>query len=102
MGGCTLDQVKPKVPTSLSFGEGGCTVGTTFLKYLSGGTQGVLNQKFAQPSPSGPVKINDKKDGRRRRPHRFHVFRSPLTRLLDPLLDSLSHTKCVETNKAVP
>ena len=27
--------------------------------------------------PPGPVKIGHKKDGRRRRPHRFHVSRPP-------------------------
>ena len=27
--------------------------------------------------PPGPVKIGHKKDGRQRRPHRFHVSRSP-------------------------
>ena len=37
-------------------------------------------------APPGPVKIGHKKDGRQRRPHRFHVSRPPLTRLLDPLL----------------
>ena len=37
-------------------------------------------------APPGPVKVGHKKDGRRRRPHRFHVSRPPLTRLLDPLL----------------
>ena len=50
--------------------------------------------------PPGPVKIGHKKDGRRRRPHRFHVSRPPLTRPLDPLLDwrgcikTVSRTKC--------
>ena len=39
------------------------------------------------PCPPGPVKIGHKKDGRQRRPHRFHVSRPPpLTRPLDPLL----------------
>ena len=28
-------------------------------------------------APPGPVKIGHKKDGRRRRPHRFHVSRPP-------------------------
>ena len=28
--------------------------------------------------PPGPVKIGHKKDGHRRRPHRFHVSRPPL------------------------
>ena len=42
--------------------------------------------------PPGPVKIGHKKDGHRRRPHRFHVSRSPLTRPLDPLL--LWHLLC--------
>ena len=28
-------------------------------------------------APTGPVKIGHKKDGRRRRPHRFHVSRPP-------------------------
>ena len=50
-GGVTLDQLKSKVPTSLTIfisGEGGLwgvgyALGTTFLKYLSGGTQGILN-----------------------------------------------------------
>ena len=40
--------------------------------------------------PPGSVKISNKKDGHRRRPHRFHVSRPlppPLTRLLDPLLE---------------
>ena len=36
--------------------------------------------------PPGPVKISHKKDGRRRRPHRFHVSWPPLTWLLDLLL----------------
>ena len=36
--------------------------------------------------PPGPVKIGHKKDGRRRRLHRFHVSWPPLTRPLDPLL----------------
>ena len=38
--------------------------------------------------PPGPVKISHKKDGRPRRPHRFHVSAPlpPLTRPLDPLL----------------
>ena len=30
------------------------------------------------PCPPGPVKISHKKDGRQRRPHRFHVSRPPL------------------------
>ena len=29
------------------------------------------------PCPPGPVKIGHKKDGRQRRPHRFHVSRPP-------------------------
>ena len=37
--------------------------------------------------PPGPVKIGHKKDGHRRRPHRFHVSRPPPTRPLDPLLE---------------
>ena len=37
-------------------------------------------------APPGPVKIGHKKDGRQRRPHRFHVSQLPLTRPLDPLL----------------
>ena len=28
-------------------------------------------------APPGPVKIDHKKDGRQRRPHRFHVSRPP-------------------------
>ena len=28
-------------------------------------------------APPGPVKIGHKKDGRQRRPHRFHVSRPP-------------------------
>ena len=36
--------------------------------------------------PPRPVKIGHKKDGCRRRAHRFHVSRPPLTRPLDPLL----------------
>ena len=39
-------------------------------------------------APPGPVKIGHKKDGCRRRPHRFHVSRPPLTQSLDPLLRS--------------
>ena len=39
----------------------------------------------------GPVKISHKKDGCQRRPHRFHVSCPlPLTRLQDPLLNSMS------------
>ena len=41
--------------------------------------------------PPGPVKIGHKKDGCRRRLHRFHVSRPPLTRPLDPLLNSVYH-----------
>ena len=47
-----------------------------------GGAEGAM-------APPGPVKIGHKKDGRQRRPHRFHVSRPPplpLTRPLDPLL----------------
>ena len=35
-----------------------------------GGAEGVM-------APPGPVKIGHKKDGRQRRPHRFHVSRPP-------------------------
>ena len=35
-----------------------------------GGTEGAM-------APPGPVKIGHKKDGRQRRPHRFHVSRPP-------------------------
>ena len=44
---CSLDQLKPKVPTSLTIfiWEGGA-LDTTFLKYLSGGTQGISSPKF--------------------------------------------------------
>ena len=40
--GRNLDQLKPEVP-SLD------TLDTTILKYLSGGTQGILSTKFSQP-----------------------------------------------------
>ena len=36
-----------------------------------GGAEGAM-------APPGPVKIGHKKDGHRRRPHRFHVSRPPL------------------------
>ena len=39
--------------------------------------------------PPGPVKTSHKKDGRQRRPHRFHVSWPPPTRPLDPMLCSL-------------
>ena len=47
----SLDQVKPEVPTSLTIfiSGGGSTLDTTFHKYLSGGTQGILGTKFSQP-----------------------------------------------------
>ena len=51
----------------------------------SGGGEGSM------PPPS-PVKISHKKDGRRIQPHRFHVFRPPPTRLLDPLLQHQATT----------
>ena len=35
-----------------------------------GGAEGAM-------APPGPVKIGHKKDGRQRRPHRFHVSRPP-------------------------
>ena len=35
-----------------------------------GGAEGAM-------APPGPVKIGHEKDGRRRRPHRFHVSRPP-------------------------
>ena len=44
-----------------------------------GGAEGAM-------APPGPVKIGHKKDGCRRRPHRFHVSRPPPTQSLDPLL----------------
>ena len=40
---------------------------------------------FTVADPPGPEKISNEKDGRQRRPHRFHVSR-PLHRPLDPLL----------------
>ena len=45
-----------------------------------GGVEGAM-----PPSPS-PVQISHKKDGRQRRPHRFHVSSPPPTRPLDPIL----------------
>ena len=48
--GCTPDQLKLKMP-KFSFSGGGGEGGysrPTLLKYLSGGTQGILNQKFYQ------------------------------------------------------
>ena len=45
--------------------------------------------------PPGPVKIGHKKDGHRRRLHRFHVSRPPLTWPLDPLLKG--HVETVDT-----
>ena len=41
--------------------------------------------------PPGPVKIGHKKDGHRRRPHRFHVSRPP------PYPAAGSATACTET-----
>ena len=47
-------------------------------------------------APPGPVKIGHKKDGRQRRPHRFHVSRPPpLTRPLDPLLVLFWYLTCL-------
>ena len=48
-GRCISDQLKPKVPRSVQIftGEGGGVYSRpTFLKYLSGSTQGIFNQKF--------------------------------------------------------
>ena len=36
-----------------------------------GGAEGAMTP------PGGPVKIDHKKDGQRRRPHRFHISRPP-------------------------
>ena len=52
-GGCGSRPTQPKVPRSVQiciFGGGGrgWWFRPTFLKYLSGGTQGILNQKFWQ------------------------------------------------------
>ena len=44
-------------------------------------------------APPGPVKIGHKKDGHRRRPHRFHVSRPIHTQPLDPLLQSTGNYK---------
>ena len=52
-----------------------------------GGAEGAM-------APS-PVKISDKKDGRRRWPHRFHVSRPSLSRPLDPLLDQYIDLKAI-------
>ena len=40
------------------------------VAYPGGGAEGAM-------APPGPVKIGHKKDGHRRRPHRFHVSRPP-------------------------
>ena len=47
--------------------------------------------------PPSPVKISHKKDGCQIRPQRFHVFRPPSTRPLDPLLEVviLYHTTTI-------
>ena len=42
---------------------------------ISGGGGGGTRGRGPCPCPSGPVKICHKKDGHRRRPHRFHVSR---------------------------
>ena len=50
-GYCGPSQIpSPKSWPNFHFGVGGGTLDTTFLKYLSGGTQGILHQKFSQPS----------------------------------------------------
>ena len=47
------------------------------------------------------MKISHKKDGHRRQPHRFHVYRPPLTRPLDPLLRVVQFTLLCNHNFAV-
>ena len=74
-----LDQLNPKCQdlskSAFLGGRGG--VGwwfrPTFLKYLSGGTQGILNTNFAMPYSGSPCTT-----------------------------DSLSHTTCVQTKKLTP
>ena len=44
------------------------------VSWLSSGSRGGPRGPWPPP---GPVKIGHKKDGRQRRPHRFHVSRSP-------------------------
>ena len=55
------------------------------------------------PCPTlGPVKINHKKDGRQRRPHRFHVScPPPLTRPLDPLLKWYQYRQWLTIRRSV-
>ena len=77
VGGCvvqTKSTQSAKICPNLNFrreGEGrGSWFRPTFLKYLSGGTQGILSTNFAMPYSGRPC-----------------------------ITDSLSHTTCVETNK---
>ena len=46
------------------------------VRFLLVGSSGSRGTRGSCPPP-GPVKISHKKDGRRRRVHRFHVSRPP-------------------------
>ena len=57
----------------------GCKNSRRFLTVATFGIHNSSGSRGARgPCPPGPVKISHKKDGRRRRPHRFPVSRPPL------------------------